>query len=178
MTSSGTCSNQTAVISYRALPNAHCRAIFMSDLDSWDSVDAKNGLTHLDWTPDTRDTECVLKWVLARIAAFCCARRPQIWIPETEYYQKVSSHAQIGPQGAEKQLRKVVVGGGGWVVVVGVWPKTRTAPAQKQIRSQELVNYSVLFLVYYMRDDINTKIQSFKYIWRQDRRYLWSNQRD
>ena len=44
---------------------------------------------------------------------------PQIWIPETEYYQKVSSHAQIGPQGAEKQLRKVVVGGwwvgGGWV---------------------------------------------------------------
>ena len=66
--------------------NALCRAIFMSDLDS---VDAKNGLTHLDWTPDTRDTECVLKWVLARIAAFCCARRPQIWIPETEYYQKV-----------------------------------------------------------------------------------------
>ena len=97
--------------------NALCRAIFMSDLDSWDSVDAKNGLTHLDWTPDTRDTECVLKWVLARIAAFCCARRPQIWIPETEYYQKVSSHAQIGPQGAEKQLRKVNVGGGGgWVV--------------------------------------------------------------
>ena len=63
-----------------------------------------------------------------RIAAFCCARRPQIWIPETEYYQKVSSHAQIRPQGAEKQLRKVVV-----VVVVGVCPKTRTAPAQKQI---------------------------------------------
>ena len=38
---------------------------------------------------------------------------PQIWIPETEYYQKVSSHAQIRPQGAEKQLSKVnvVVGG-------------------------------------------------------------------
>ena len=91
--------------------NAHCRAIFMSDLDSWDSVDAKNGLTHLDWTPDTRDTKCVLKWVLVRIAAFCCAHWPQIWIPETEYYQKLSSHAQIGPQGAEKQLRKVRVGG-------------------------------------------------------------------
>ena len=30
---------------------------------------------------------------------------------------------------------------GGWMVVVGVWVKTRTAPAQKQIRSAELVNY-------------------------------------
>ena len=53
----------------------------------------------------------------------------------------MSSHAQIRPQGAEKQLRKVVVGGG-WVV--GGWwvyrPKTITAPAQKQIRSAELVN--------------------------------------
>ena len=83
----------------------------ISDLDSWDSVDEKNGLTHLDWTPDTRDTKCVLKWVLVRIAAFCCARWPQIWIPETEYYQKVSSHAQIWPQGAEKQQSKVYVGG-------------------------------------------------------------------
>ena len=36
----------------------------------------------------------------------------KIWIPETEYYQKVSSHAQIRPQGAEKQLRKVNVVGG------------------------------------------------------------------
>ena len=38
----------------------------------------------------------------------------QIYIPEIGYYQKVSSHAQILPQGAEKQLRKVNV------VVVGV----------------------------------------------------------
>ena len=67
--------------------------------------------------------------------------RPQIWIPEIEYYQIVSSHAQIRPQGAEKQLRKVNVGGGGGWVVVGVWPKTRTALAQIQIRSAELVNY-------------------------------------
>ena len=61
----------------------------------------------------------------------------------------MSSHAQIRPQGAEKQLRKVVVGGGGgggWVVV-GVWPKTRTAPAQNQIRSQELVNYRYMLSV-------------------------------
>ena len=47
-------------------------------------------------------------------------RRPQIWIPEIEYYQKMSSHAQIGSQGAEKQQSKVNVGGwwvgGGWVV--------------------------------------------------------------
>ena len=64
-----------------------------------------------------------------------------LWISETEYYQKVSSHAQIRPQGAEKQLRKVVVGGGGgWWWGVGVCPKTITAPAQKQIRSAELVN--------------------------------------
>ena len=34
--------------------------------------------------------------------------RPQIKIPETEYYQKMSSHAQIRPQGAEKQFRKVI----------------------------------------------------------------------
>ena len=54
----------------------------------------------------------------------------------------MSSHAQIRPQGAEKQLRKVVVGGWVVVVVVGVWPKTRTAPAQNQIRSAELVNKS------------------------------------
>ena len=27
--------------------------------------------------------------------------RPQIKIPETEYYQKMSSHAQIRPQGAK-----------------------------------------------------------------------------
>ena len=38
-----------------------------------------------------------------------------IWIPEIEYYQKVSSHAQIWPKGAEKQLIKIRV-----VVVVGV----------------------------------------------------------
>ena len=28
------------------------------------------------------DTKCDLKWVLVRIAAFCCAHRPQILIPE------------------------------------------------------------------------------------------------
>ena len=36
-------------------------------------------------------------------------RRPQIWIPEIECYQKMFSHAQIGPQGAEKQQSKVNV---------------------------------------------------------------------
>ena len=61
--------------------------------------------------PDTRDTKCFLKWVLVRIAAFCCARWPQIWIPEIEYYQKVVSHAQIWPQGAKKSCC------GGWRVV-------------------------------------------------------------
>ena len=36
--------------------------------------------------------------------------RPQIWIPETEYYQKVSSHAQIRPQGGKEEQSKVNVG--------------------------------------------------------------------
>ena len=39
-------------------------------------------------------------------SAHCCIWL-QIWIPEIEYFQKVSSHAQIGPQAAQKQLRKV-----------------------------------------------------------------------
>ena len=70
---------------YKMGPSAHWRVPLRtptSDLDSWDSVDAKNGLTHLDWTTDTRDTKCVLKWVPVRIAAFHCTSRPQIWIPE------------------------------------------------------------------------------------------------
>ena len=83
----------------------------MSDLDSWDSVDAKNGLTHLDWTKDTRDTKCVLKWVIVRNAEFCYSSRPQIWIPTIDYYQIVVSHAQIWPQGAKKSCC------GGWRVV-------------------------------------------------------------
>ena len=32
----------------------------ISDSDSWESVDAQIGLTHLNWTPDTRDTESIL----------------------------------------------------------------------------------------------------------------------
>ena len=71
-----------------------------------------------------------------RIAAFCCAHGPQIWIPETEYYQKVASHAQIRPQGAEKQLRKVNVVGG-WVYRA----KANTALASDGAGAgQELVN--------------------------------------
>ena len=126
----------------------------MSDLDSWDSVDAKNGLIHLHRTPDTRDTKCVLKWVLVRIAAFCCARRPQIWIPETEYYQKVSSHAQIRPQGAEKQLRKVRVGGGWWWVVGGGWVFVQR-PEQLLLRSRsDLRSLSIWLLIDKFMDSI------------------------
>ena len=33
------------------------RILNISDLDSWDSVDAKIDVTHLNWTPGTRDTE-------------------------------------------------------------------------------------------------------------------------
>ena len=39
------------------------------------------------------------------------------------------------------------------MVVVGVWPKTRTAPAQNLIRSAELVNKLYLFCV---EDDFNS----------------------
>ena len=65
--------------------NAHCRVLLhkpTSDLHPSDSVDVKNGVTCPDWTKDTRDTKGVLKWVLVRIAAFCCMNRYQIWIPE------------------------------------------------------------------------------------------------
>ena len=55
----------------------------------------------LDWTQNTKNTD----WVIVRISAYFCESLSQIWIPEIEYYQKVSSHAQIGPQGAEKQQR-------------------------------------------------------------------------
>ena len=54
-----------------------------------------------------------------RIAALLCTSWSQIWIPEIEYYQKVSSHAQIRPQGAENQQMKV------FVVVVVVWSDHR-----------------------------------------------------
>ena len=50
----------------------------------------------------------VLKCALVRIAAFCCANRPQIWIPEKKYYQKDPSHAQNGHQGAEIDQNKLV----------------------------------------------------------------------
>ena len=42
-----------------------------------------------------------------RIAAYFCASLSQIWIPEIEYYQKVSSHAQIGALGAKKGHKMV-----------------------------------------------------------------------
>ena len=32
--------------------------------------------------PRHTDTDWVLKWVLVRIATFCCTQQPQIWIPE------------------------------------------------------------------------------------------------
>ena len=59
----------------------------------------------LDWTQNTRNTDWAIKWVIVRIAAYFCASLSQIWILEIEYSQKVSSHAQIGPLGAEKQQR-------------------------------------------------------------------------
>ena len=51
---------------------------------------------------------------------------PQIWITEIEYYQKMSSHAQIRPQGAEKQLIVKLMW---WWVVGGMQPIPVTAIA-------------------------------------------------
>ena len=50
-------------------PYAHCRVSLrepMSETDSWDSVDAKNGLTLKDWTIDSRDIDersTEVKWL-------------------------------------------------------------------------------------------------------------------
>ena len=46
------------------------------------------------------ETEGVGKWQVSNLKVW--KGGPQIWIPEIEYYQKVSSHAQIGPHGAEQ----------------------------------------------------------------------------
>ena len=62
---------------------------------------------------DQTFSECVIMCIASYIS--CTPQTPQIMIPGIEYDYKVSSHAQIWPQGAEKQLRKVNVGGGGWV---------------------------------------------------------------
>ena len=75
-------------------PSAHCRVLWpypTSDLDSWDRVHAKNGLTHLDGTQDSRDTDWVLKWVLEHIAAFCWVSRADIntvivWLRPLDWY--------------------------------------------------------------------------------------------
>ena len=99
--------------------SAHCRILLcksISDLDSWDWVLSKSVFTCSNWTTGSRETAKDIKWSIVRIAALLCASWSQIWIPEIEYYQKVSSHAQIWPQGAEKQLSKVVVGGWWWWV--------------------------------------------------------------
>ena len=111
--------------------NVHCCAIFRSDLDSWDTVDAKNGLTHLDWTPDTRDTKCVLKWVLVCIAVLHCTTLRFGFLRLSTI--KKCPHT-LKSEGAEKQLRKVNVGGGGWVFV---WRPEQLSLQAEQSRALE-----------------------------------------
>ena len=82
--------------------NARCRVFLCaltSDLNSWGKILPKNVLTHPKQTTGTRVRKSVLKCVLMRVAAFFCARWPQIWTPEEKYYQKMSSHTQIGQLG-------------------------------------------------------------------------------
>ena len=81
----------------------------------------------------------LLKCILMRIAAqYSC----QICIPEIEYYQKVSSHAQVWPQGAEKQLRKVnVVGGGGCTRQRPALAPSLTEQSRTELQEQSLSIY-------------------------------------
>ena len=46
---------------------------------------------------------CDNLWSQLAVIEWMCWNVMQIQIPETEYYQYMSSHAQIEPQGAEKQ---------------------------------------------------------------------------
>ena len=65
--------------------SAHCCVLlcnpYYPDLDSSDFVDAKNGLTCLDWTKDTRNIDWVLKWVLVHTAALCCTMPVSDFMP-------------------------------------------------------------------------------------------------
>ena len=81
------------------------RCSFYSVKYNNDKVKSKGERNCLDWTQNTRNTDWAIKWVIVRIATYFCASLSQIWILEIEYSQKVSSHAQIGPLGAEKQQR-------------------------------------------------------------------------
>ena len=53
--------------------------------------EGKGERNYLDWTQNTRNTD----WVIVRIAAYFCASLSQIWIPEIEYSQKVSSQLHM-----------------------------------------------------------------------------------
>jgi hypothetical protein len=109
---------------HKMVNRVHCRALLrklISDLDSYYQIlditimtrssrkgkgsEGKGERNCLDWTQNTRNTDWAIKWVIVCIAAYFCASLSQIWILEIEYSQKVSSHAQIGPLGAEKQQR-------------------------------------------------------------------------
>ena len=87
------------------VPNAHCRIslhALVSELNSWDFVHAKNGLTCPKRTTRSKVRKNVLIWFLMCIAAFHCAHRYQNWIPEILNHQKMVSHAQIGLQRLER----------------------------------------------------------------------------
>ena len=86
------------------VPNVHCRVPLrapISELNSWDFVHAKNGLTRPKRTTESKVRKYILILVLMRIAAFFCVRRYQNWIPEILNHQKMVSHAQIGLQRPE-----------------------------------------------------------------------------
>ena len=97
-------------------------------------------------------------------------RRPQIKIPEIEYYQIVSSHAQIWPQGAEKQLSKVNVV---VVVVVGVEGKRQYCSWSAVSWSlQELVNLGLFYVQLAYREDLAINILYLRIIIINIQQYL------
>ena len=81
------------------------------DLDSSDSVDVKNGLTHLDWTPEIRDTEWVFRppgdcsSVHLAVVRHCCRDCPRS--------QGLQAGEQVRHQGAVQGDGGEVQGGRG-----------------------------------------------------------------
>ena len=80
----------------------------ISEMNSWDYLHAKNGITHTNRTTGSKVRGKCLEYVLVRNAAFWCARWHQKWIPEILYMRKMVSHAQNGLLGAKLEFNVLI----------------------------------------------------------------------
>ena len=80
----------------------------ISEMNSWDYLHAKNGITHTNRTTGSKVRSKCLEYVLVHNAAFCCKRRHQNWIPEILYMRKMVSHAQNGLLGAKLEFNVLI----------------------------------------------------------------------